>query len=291
VEFNDLLGLAGIDPSEVVIARHRPHEPALNRVFPWIVTERPDLFRAYQQFHAKATEGALKKAKYFAAFIRHGSGRALYAGMYRVGGCRPLTHEEFWLVPENQMLRELGMAGLKADDPREHILQFDMQPIEFREQWKGRLVIEWPGLERSWYRWADRNRMPVLAITEDNLLVGAMPPWDGLKLTWKELNALPSAWCARLAEWRGIYFIFDEASGRGYVGSAYGGENILGRWRQYGLSGHGGNRRMRGLDPTNFRFTILQRLSPDTPSEEVIRIEGSWKDRLHTRSEHGLNDN
>jgi hypothetical protein len=44
-------------------------------------------------------------------------------------------------------------------------------------------------------------------------------------------------------------------------------------------------------DPRNFRFTILQRVSPDMDANDVIPLEGPWKDRLHTCPPHGLNDN
>ena len=102
---------------------------------------------------------------------------------------------------------------------------------------------------------------------------------------------LPRRWQAVLSEWRAIYYIFDTSDGRGYVGSAYGKSNLLGRWLEYAAHGHGGNRLLRGRDPKNLRFTILQRLSPDMEPAEVIRLEASWKDRLHTRKPHGLNDN
>lgn len=102
---------------------------------------------------------------------------------------------------------------------------------------------------------------------------------------------LPKRWQAKLAEWRGIYFIFDTSDGKGYIGSAYGAENILGRWRQYAASGHGGNRMLRKRDPQKFRFTILELVSPIMEADEVIRRESSWKDRLHTRQPYGLNDN
>ena len=117
-----------------------------------------------------------------------------------------------------------------------------------------------------------------------------MPPWDELTLTWDELQVLPSKWKAALSEWRGIYFILDESDGRGYVGSAYGGENILGRWLNYASSGHGGNKELRNRDPANFRYSILQRVSPDMEPADIIRLEGTWKDRLHSR-EFGMNEN
>ncbi|MCK1498658.1 GIY-YIG nuclease family protein [Bradyrhizobium sp. 188] len=105
------------------------------------------------------------------------------------------------------------------------------------------------------------------------------------------MGVLPKRWQAKLAEWRGIYYIFDTSAGKGYVGSAYGTANLLGRWRNYAASGHGGNRLLRQRDPQHFRFTVLELVSPNMEADEVIRLEGTWKERLHTRQPHGLNDN
>jgi hypothetical protein len=43
----------------------------------------------------------------------------------------------------------------------------------------------------------------------------------------------------------------------------------------------------RQRDPKKFRFTILQRVSPDMEQAEVIAVENSWKERLHTREPFG----
>ena len=88
----------------------------------------------------------------------------------------------------------------------------------------------------------------------------------------------------------GNLLYFDVKVGKGYVGSACGGENILGRWLNCAASGHGGNKKLKGRDPNDFLFTILQRTSPDMERAEVGQLEANWKDRLHTR-DSGLNDN
>ena len=133
--------------------------------------------------------------------------------------------------------------------------------------------------------------MPVLAILQDSALDAAMPHWDEISLTWEQLGVLPTRWKSVLSQWPGIYYIFDTLDGKGYVGSAYGDGNLLGRWLNYAASGHGGNAQLRRRDPKNFRFTILQRVSPDMEAEDVIRLENTWKERLHTRQLFGLNDN
>lgn len=143
----------------------------------------------------------------------------------------------------------------------------------------------WPGPEINWHRWAHkpRNEMPVLTILDESALDAAMPEWNELDLTWEQLSVLPTRWKSALSQWRGIYHIFDASDGKGYVGAAYGDQNFLGRWRNYAAVGHGGNRLLRQRDPSKFRFAILQRVSPDMEATEVIRLEATWKVRLHTR--------
>ena len=228
-----------------------------------------------------------------AAFIGRGPGKALLVGLYSVKGSKPITRKQFWEIPANVKLKELGMHGFTEESPRPSILWFDLALTDFYPHWKGKLIVGWPGPERSWWRWAHKpkNEMPVLAILEESALDAAMPEWDAIELTWEQLGVLPARWKSRLEEWRGIYYIFDTSDGKGYVGSAYGENNLYGRWINDAASGHGGNRLFRQRDPRNFRFTILQRVSPDMDPIDVVRLETSWKQRLHTRKPYGLNDN
>jgi hypothetical protein len=286
MNLNDLLSSQDIDPAKVIVMRHRPHERELAKVLPWLAAERPETFNAYQQTQGEKVENAMKRLEgegYVASFIGHAPGQALFVGLYEIGASTPLTREQFWAVPAFAEMRAFGIQGFTDADPREAILWFDLTPTDFYSHWKGKLVVDWPPPERSWWRRSHRN--------EESALDAAMPEWDRLDITWEELAVLPSRWKAAIRQWRGIYFIFDESDGKGYVGSAYGGENLLGRWLNYAASGHGGNRLLRERDPRNFRFTILQRVSPDMDSDDVIRLEASWKDRLHTRAPFGLNDN
>jgi hypothetical protein len=117
-----------------------------------------------------------------------------------------------------------------------------------------------------------------------------MPRWDRLVLSWSELSYLPTRWREELARWRGVYFILDEKDGKGYIGAAYGADNLYQRWSNYAKSGHGGNKKLKGRDPNRFRFSVLQLLHHDMDEKEVQNIESNWKIRLHT-GEFGLNDN
>ncbi len=285
MEFNDLLRAQDIDPDTVLVFRHRPPQLAFRKVLPWLAAERHDVYNAYQRTHGPKVEGALPKASHVASFIGHVAGKALFIGLYRRGDWRMVTHQEHYSDPINQELKAQGII-----EERDSFLQFDLERTDFYSEWSGKLVIAWPPPERSWWRWAARNTMLIDAIHETSALTAHMPAWDRIVLSWAELAVLPSKWKAALAEWRGIYLIFDTSDGRAYVGSAYGGENILGRWLNYAASGDGGNVGLADRDPSSFRFSILQRVSPDMESDEVITLEASWKDRLHTR-EFGLNRN
>ena len=169
-------------------------------------------------------------------------------------------------------------------------LAFDLQALDTFDEYFGRLAIDWPEPAQNWYRWAANGRFPIDTIVSESVFVSAMPDWRELIVSWHELANLPRSWQTVMAQWRGVYFIHDSSSGRGYVGSAYGSDNILGRWLGYARTGHGGNAGLRKVDPAGLSFSILQLTSPDLDPEEVIAFEESWKRRLHTRSA-GLNRN
>ena len=272
--------------------RHRPYEPELRRVLPWLAVEKPKVYNAYQQFQGPRAEKAMLNADFLVSLIGHEPGKALFIGLYQIGRASPKTREQFWRIPANKQLKKFGMVGVKfgKDDAGETALHFQLKLRDFHSDWAGKLAFKWPGLERSWYRWAHRNTIPVHAILEESLLDEEMPDWQDIVLSWNELSVLPNKWKSALSEWRGIYYICDVSDGRGYVGSAYGNENILGRWLSYARTGHGGNKLLRKRDAEHFRFSILQRVSPDMSPDEIIALEASWKARLHTHS-LGLNRN
>jgi hypothetical protein len=66
---NDLLLTKGIDPQQVLVLRHRPSEPELNKVLPWLAAEKPEVFNAYQQTQGEKLEKVMLGAAYVASFI------------------------------------------------------------------------------------------------------------------------------------------------------------------------------------------------------------------------------
>lgn len=288
LDFNTLLTLVDIDPADTLIVRHVPVEKSLKRLLPWLVVERPDLWLAYQRIQWESLEKAMTRGRTIASFIGQNSGTATFAGMYRIGTWEVLDLAGYRAFPRNSELMALGMSGRSPDMP--DCLAFELDPLAHYHDWIGRLTIQWPKPYQQWWRWAVRGTFPVLTIDAESRFVRTMPDWQDIVLTWHELQGLPGSWKASLSQWRGVYLIYDANRRAGYVGSAYGAENIHGRWRDYARNGHGGNRELRNSRPEDLRFSILQRTSPDLEPEAIVALEASWKERLHTR-EFGLNRN
>lgn len=294
MDLNELLRSKNIDPQQVIVLRHRPKEPKLSKWLPWLAAENPDVFNAYQQTQGERLQkvmNSLTGAGYVASFIGQQSGKAMFVGLYSIAACRHLTYEEYWAIPANQQLNDYTQSYASRAEYPASLLWFDLHTVtDFYPSWKGRLIVRWPPPELSWWRWADRNEMEMVAILEESALA-VMPAWNEMSFTWDELRNLPAAWWSKLAEWRVIYYIFDDSDCKGYVGSACGANNLSNRWKNYADSGHGGNRLLQGRDPSHFHFTILERASPDMKPRDVVALESSWKIRLHTRGKCGLNDN
>lgn len=294
INLNDLLVDKGIAPQSVLVLRHRPIEPALNKMLPSLAADEPEVFNAYQQLQGPKVESVMKSLSgvgYLASFIAHGPEKALFVGLYSIGKTKSLTQKEYWQVPAHAKLKSFGMRGFADENPSGMVQLFELTLTDFYAHWKGKLIVDWPPPERVWCRRAHKNNFSVAAVLEESALVKKTLEWDQMNFNWDQLDNIPNSWKSALSQWRGIYYIFDISDGKGYVGSAYGESNILGRWLDYAARGHGGNRLLRHRDPRNFRFTILQRVSPDMNAADVVALENSWKQRLHTRAPHGLNEN
>ena len=183
MEFNDLLG--DIDPNDVIVFRHRPKEPKLRKILPWLVEEKPDIFNAYQQTQGPKVEKAMLQAKYVASFIGHKAGKAIFVGLFKNNGHKPLSYNQQWRTPALVELKtKYGTSGM--DDKDKSCLWFDLVCLDFLAGWKGKLIVNWPGKELSWWRWANRNKFEILAITEDSTFDRKMPKWNQMNLNWNE---------------------------------------------------------------------------------------------------------
>jgi hypothetical protein len=112
MKVNDLLCARKIEPSDVLVLRHRPNEPELRKVLPWLAADRPSVFNAYQQTQGKRVEEAILRSKFVASFIGHEAGKGLFVGLYKVGGYKPVTRRQFWRIPAYKELKPLTTRHL-----------------------------------------------------------------------------------------------------------------------------------------------------------------------------------
>jgi hypothetical protein len=286
MELNDLLKRENIDPSTVLVFRHSPKEEALFKVMPWFITEKPQVFNAYQQTQTPRVEKQLSRARYAAAFFGHESDKAAFVGLYEKKGESLISADQLRRKPEHRELLKYA-----HDDSGPERLWFDLVPTNIYAQWKGRLIIQWPRPALVWSRWADKNQFLVDAILHESVFSGALPHWREMVFSWSDLHEIPQRWIDVLSRWRGVYYIWDSRDRRGYVGSATGEQGLYQRWIDYAKSGHGGNKLLKLRKPKTFQFSILEWAAPDMEDGEIRERERMWKERLHTKSPDGLNDN
>jgi hypothetical protein len=167
MNFNDLLIENGFNPECVLVLRHRPREPQLNKVLPWLAAERQDLFNAYQQTQGEKLERVMKT-------------------------------NEYWNIQANIDLKKYGLKE-SENEKRSSILCFDLSRTDFYASWKGKHIVDWPGGELSWWRRAHKNEIPIHAIFEDGAHDADMPKWDAIDLTWEEFGVIPSRWKTSLS--------------------------------------------------------------------------------------------
>lgn len=179
------------------------------------------------------------------------------------------------------------------------------EPIEHFAPLCGRVVIDSSYVKQQGRVWAAKFLMEchVYQVYPPNWeFDDDFPGYRGVDLSWADLNAIVHAeapsWRTALRNQKGIYLVTDNSDGKQYVGSAYGNEELWGRWSQYASTVHGNNAglvevlELHGIDhgKENFRFALLETLDSHTPDPEVILRESHWKNILGTRK-HGHNNN
>lgn len=114
----------------------------------------------------------------------------------------------------------------------------------------------------------------------------AFPGYDKVNISWKELKRVlrKESWKTALRNQKGVYLIADISNGKMYVGSAYGSDMILNRWRAYVRNGSGENKELKEFDfeyiKNNFRYSILDIFKSTTNEKDIIERENWWKKTL-----------
>lgn len=283
--FATFLASEGIEREKISLVFHKTKLQPFRRMLPWIVKQRPDLFDAYQAVHSTPAERTLKRRPLFASFVPVDDETMMLAGIYRIVGHEVLPCRDIYADPRYRELE--NSFGATDTGPSANIargdaqLRFETELTDVLEDIRGRLIVTTPS-GRAYVRRADNLDPEIFAIRSMSQFEPTCPEWRDLIVTGKEVRNLPKSWQTRLSEWRGIYLIVGQSDGARYVGAAYGAENIFGRWRDHVVGDVGVTRELKKRNPMNFRFSLLERVSPDAVIEEVVSLERTWMNRIGT---------
>lgn len=169
---------------------------------------------------------------------------------------------------------------------------FEYEQIKKYEKYFGRLIIQYKNKSQNLIRKAESviDECIVYQIIEDTFDDDLFPGYENVDVSWYELRRIikKQDWKTALENQKGVYLITDTLSGKRYVGSAYGETMILGRWNNYVMNGHGGNKDLKNLEfeyiKNNFRYSILEIFKSTTEDKVIINREHFWMKILLTKN-------
>jgi len=238
-------------------------------------------FEIYQRIQGKKRK-PFHNADVILSFIATGANKARFVGAYHVRGERDVCPSDLDDLPSWERDSIHNFSDL---------ILYDLQKDDRFTAYKDRLVIQWKST-RGWFQEKDLDVYEILPPESSQ----EFPGYQNVLLDHQQLINIfknPSGhrdWMIALKSVAGIYRIIDPESGKTYIGSAYGSDGIWQRWKEYAASGHGGNKLLKGLDPSRFQWSIVRTLSRVLSAHEVIKLE-SLEKRKHGSKAFGLNDN
>ena len=273
--FNALLQTAGIAPASVRLLRHQEnrHPGAPSPYVLW--RDHRDRFETYQETHA-VREAAKLNAPLWASFVGLPDRQTLFVGLY--------SAELVGLLPADRVHPLSG--GIEAAGSCNFYRLAPMPPLR---DYAGRLWIEWGDGYRAWIQRGDGTPKPVAELRR-TFSEDAFPGFSALILNLSQVETLPASWAAALSSTRGVYLLTCPKTREQYVGMASGGGGFLARWREYWITGHGGNVALKSREHSDYRVSILETVGSAVSDLELMALEARWKDKLQSR-EMGLNRN
>lgn len=227
---------------------------------------------------------------YIISFIATENTKAKFVGVFELIGKAKVKE-----IKEIKELPDIGIEKFYEDEA----FYYEQREVNIISDLKDRLIIEWGKSTIQWHqKLAPKEVIEILPKGYYN----NFPGFDEVIINYEELKMIidyPDAnreWHKMLSSIAGIYLITDMETGLQYVGSAYGKEGILGRWKQYSENGHGGNKLLKEvlkqdtLRYKKFQYSILRTLPKTLTNNEIVAIESIYKRKLGSKA-FGLNLN
>ena len=275
ITFGDLLDLAGIERHEVRLLRHQDNRHT-GFHSPYVLwRDHRDRFESYQSTQAIG-DAAKLQAPYWAAFVGVPGRETLFVGLYSSSLVGPLPQDETHPVTGGVM--KAGSCHL-----------YRTQVLPEMAEYAGRLWIQWGEGYRTWIQRGDSKPKPIVELRR-NLGEDPFPGFQELIINLSDVDVIPLTWRTALASTRGVYLLTCPTTKEQYVGAAYGAEGFLGRWREYFITGHGGNIALKSRDPSDYQVSILETVGSGATVNDIVAAEARWKNKLQSR-EMGLNRN
>lgn len=266
MQLEDLLKARGLDLAShsVTLMRHTDGEFPVRR---HVGTHALTLYQARQDIEHPV--GSL-----MVGFWGHRVDHGLLLGVWRVRQVMPWQEAQAQGLLQEAADRRTERAGL---------LYHDLEELPNLADLRLKLELKWSPPAVSWRRVLKAGQDYLVCCRQDPPVPFVSLQCVSLVMAELRLALQDPCWQQALAGTCGIYLITDEKDGLQYVGSASGGEGVLQRWRDYAVTGHGGNVEMQRLlqaDPgreNSFRFTLVEALPLGVSRREAEARENHWK--------------
>lgn len=176
---------------------------------------------------------------------------------------------------------------------------YEYETLQKYEKYFGRLIIKYKNQSQNLIRNATSviHDCEVYEIIDDTFDDDGFPGYENVDLAWGDLKRVieKKDWKTALENQKGVYLITDISTGKRYVGSAYGETMLLGRWKHYVQTGHGGNKDLKELSfdyiKNNFRYSILEIYKSTVDDRIILNREHHWMRILLTKNKnYGYNN-
>lgn len=284
LKFSDILKAENVPQEKTWLVRHS--DKAGQGVYQLWLEDRKK-FDEYQSLQEKVT---FEAGEFVTSFIVTPTGDTLFVGLYEVLG-----------RTECKAGAKCPVSGTtyKAGEAQWH----KMSRSKVMEEYAEKLVIGWGTLQddgqerRPGQKFAQRatNEKRLVEVFREKFRI-PFPGFRKFRCRVGDVPGLPEAWRQHLREVWGIYLLVCNATGKQYVGSAYGENGLYGRLCDYKNPREVGHTRLVGHDKNEnhgqgYQCCILDVVTPGVTESEITTLESQWKDKLRTRDAWGLNDN
>ena len=273
---SDVLRRADLEAGRTLLVRHPISNPGFKKCYD------ADFLLEYTQMQKR---GFSIGYDHIIVFVGSVSTSARLMACYKVISERPLETAD---IPEEFPDPPKSLEGL---------VYLDLVRTDVLAEYENKLVIDWGKVRK--FNLCATHEKPILSLQANSTIT--YPGYVDLVLSHAELvkiindPVLYSQWHTSLSDVCAVYLITDTKTGKHYVGSATGDDGLLGRWRCYALTQHGGNKGMRDVlvaseeEAQYFQYSILQIFSKATKQDTILQAEELFKRKLMSYEPFGMN--